>query len=244
MFCPGTSFDKDGQVLVTGGTTPRSFSIFNPRVKPKENPAGEWKPPKGKFELGRGYAGQTYVADGTTFMIGGTWGSAGRLDKNSKDGEVYDPDTDKWHLLSAVTGDSIKMDKSVACEDEKDKPFLPNPDCEKVEWQQHHPWLFAWKGNSIFHAGPSKKMHWFYTTLPNGKTEEAGSRANDNDAVCAVTSMYGRGSRTHPHRRRCSQLSLQGYRKKFRWPGDEKRQVPMPSKSNSEIPAKSSRPRS
>lgn len=186
MFCPGTSFDKDGQVFVTGGTTPKQFSVFDPRVNPNGNPAGSWSAIREKLKLGRGYAGQTYVADGTTFTIGGTWGPAREEDK---DGEVYDG-KGEWKLLKGAKGSSIKMNESWACLNPEDKDWVGDrTQCVKKEWQQHHPWLFAWKGNSIFHAGPSKAMHWF-RAADNGTTKDAGLRADDNDAVCAITSMY------------------------------------------------------
>src|ERR1700712_1528886 len=143
MFCPSTSFDKDGQVLVTGGTTPNTFSIFNPRVNPNLDPAGAWANPEHTFAIARGYAGQTYVADGTTFMIGGAWGWAAKVTHDiygdKKDGEVYDPGTGKWRVLSEVKGESIKMDKVETC---KNKGNEDTRNCVMTEWQQHHPWLF------------------------------------------------------------------------------------------------------
>jgi galactose oxidase len=190
MFCPGTSFNEKGQVLVTGGSSPYGFSIFDPKSNKWERP----KDNKGKlsrFQIPRGYAGQTFLPSGKTFMIGGAWGKAGDTYKE-KDGEVFDPATGTWEKLVNVKAEFIKMDKVVACNDPNNK------NCVKTEWQQHHPWLFAWKDGSIFHAGPSKKMNWFYTKpAKEGAQKDAGFRKDtgepnlaDGDAVCGITSMY------------------------------------------------------
>ncbi|KAF2001301.1 carbohydrate-binding module family 32 [Amniculicola lignicola CBS 123094] len=182
MFCPGTSFDEQGQLFVTGGSSPYGFSIFNPKSGKWSTPIDKTKNQPSKFNIPRGYAGQTFLPNGKTFMIGGTWGAAG---EGEKDGEVYDPATGAWEKLDDVKGNLIKMDPSVTCQDPN------NRKCNVTEWQQHHPWLFAWKDGSIFHAGPSKKLHWFYTLPANrGGAKDAGVRLDDGDAVCGVTSMY------------------------------------------------------
>jgi galactose oxidase len=192
MFCPGTSFDQCGQVLVTGGSSPYAVSIFNPKPNTWITPKDETKEnDDSRLQIPRGYAGQTFLPNGKTFVIGGAWGRAGTL-TTEKDGEVFDPKTGGWEVLENVRAEFIKMDKVVACDDPKNKG------CEMTEWQQHHPWLFAWKNGSIFHGGPSKKMNWFYTTpAKKGTQKDAGFRKDsgtanftDGDAVCGVTSMY------------------------------------------------------
>ena len=49
--------------------------------------------------------------------------------------------------------------------------------------------LFAWKGATIFQAGPSKAMNW-YGTSGTGSHIAAGPRAGDGDAMCGNAVMY------------------------------------------------------
>ena len=53
----------------------------------------------------------------------------------------------------------------------------------------NHAWLFAWKGASVFQAGPSKAMNWFGTTGAGSQTG-AGTRAADADSMCGIAAMY------------------------------------------------------
>jgi len=191
MFCPATSYDEKGHFLVTGGSSPWAFSIYDPESRKWYRPNDIDTNKPSKFSISRGYAGQTYLPNGKTFMIGGAWGPAN--DRTAKDGEVYDPKTGKWEVLTKVTAKSMEMDAVPDCTETQ------NPRCSgwKTEWQNHHPWLFAWKGDSIFHAGPSKRMNWYYTApAKEGATIFAGTRKDnvtgfpDGDAVCGVAVMY------------------------------------------------------
>ena len=195
MFCPGTSYDESGKVIVTGGSTPSALSVYDPRQDLYYNPK-DFSKHSTTLKVPRGYHGQTYLPTGKTFMIGGTWSGG---DKTAdKDGELYDPASNSTRILSNITASCIKMDTSVSCD-----PSRTGEPCVKEEWRQHHAWLFAWRKNSIFHAGPSKKMHWFFTepTADNvvsadGLVRVGGSRRDDSknvshgDAVCGITSMY------------------------------------------------------
>lgn len=49
--------------------------------------------------------------------------------------------------------------------------------------------LFAWKGATIFQAGPSKAMNW-YGTNGTGSHAAAGDRVGDGDAMCGNAVMY------------------------------------------------------
>lgn len=49
--------------------------------------------------------------------------------------------------------------------------------------------LFAWKGATVFQAGPSKAMNW-YGTNGTGSHAAAGDRAGDGDAMCGNAIMY------------------------------------------------------
>jgi galactose oxidase len=189
MFCPGTSFDESGKVIFTGGSTPLAFSIYDPV-------ANSWSTPENKtthrpmtLQIGRGYQGQTFLFNGKTFMIGGRW--SGNKDKGfERDGELYDPATG-WKVLHNVKASIINMNVSRSCKEPED-----GTGCTVDEWQQHHPWLFAWKKDSIFHAGPSQKMNWIFTTPTEGEVKDGGFRIDkntsfaDGDAVCGITSMY------------------------------------------------------
>ena len=188
MFCPGTSFDESGRVIVTGGSTPRAFSIYNSATNTWSTPENKTTHGPMKLQIPRGYQGQTFLPNGKTFIIGGTWsGNAG----DHRDGELYDPTTGAWKILDNVKAESINMTVSQSC-----NPSREDTACYVYDWQQHHPWLFAWKNDSIFHAGPSKKMNWIFITPTNGDVKDGGFRKDedsgfaDGDAVCGITSMY------------------------------------------------------
>jgi len=55
--------------------------------------------------------------------------------------------------------------------------------------QDNHGWLFGWKDGSVFQAGPSKAMNWYYTT-GTGNQSAAGFRASDTDSMCGNAVMY------------------------------------------------------
>ena len=49
--------------------------------------------------------------------------------------------------------------------------------------------LFAWKGATVFQAGPSLAMNW-YDTNGEGSQVGAGNRTGDDDAMCGNAVMY------------------------------------------------------
>ena len=49
--------------------------------------------------------------------------------------------------------------------------------------------LFAWKGATVFQAGPSLAMNW-YDTNGDGTQVGAGNRTGDGDAMCGNAVMY------------------------------------------------------
>lgn len=126
MFCPGISLDGGGRVVVTGGNDAQKTSIYDPE-------AGDWAA-AALMNTPRGYQSSATLADGRVFTIGGSW-SGGRGGKN---GEAYDPAANVWRNLSGCAVSAI----------------LTN-DAQGVYRADNHAWLFAWKGNSVFHAGPS-----------------------------------------------------------------------------------------
>lgn len=190
LFCPGTSLDQNGWAVFTGGSSPDKFTIYSPDNETWFTPEDLTTKKPVVINMTRGYQGQTFLPNGKTFMIGGTWSGGGE----DKHGEIYDPATRKWSLLPGIKASYIKMDPVTIpnCD-----PLKRNPkDCVVDAWQQHHAWLFAWKNNSIFHAGPSKQMNWFFPGSAPGERKAAGRRADlnqtfaDGDAVCGVTAMY------------------------------------------------------
>lgn len=190
MFCPGTSFDESGRVIFTGGASPSKFSIYDPALHEWSTPVNETTHLEQTLKIARGYQGQTFLPDGKTFMIGGNW-SGGR-DLGPRDGELYDPTTKAWKILQNVKAEFIRMDVSRSCGETRN-----DDGCNVYDWREHHPWLFAWKKDSIFHAGPSKKMNWIFTTPPEGAVKDGGFRREDKigglvdgDAVSGITSMY------------------------------------------------------
>ena len=84
MFCPGISYDFNGNLVVTGGDTSAATSIFQ---------QGQWQWQKApSMVLGRGYQSSTTLSDGRIFTIGGSWSGA----RGGKDGEIWDGT--KWSL--------------------------------------------------------------------------------------------------------------------------------------------------
>ncbi|KAG5984609.1 hypothetical protein E4U55_004051 [Claviceps digitariae] len=146
MFCPGISIDGSGQMVVTGGNNAPETSIFDFGTQ-------SWRSAP-NMNVPRGYQSSATLSDGRVFTIGGSWSGGVSL----KNGEVYDPKTNKWTMLN---GASVKPMLT------KDKKGLYRSD--------NHGWLFGWKNDSVFQAGPSTAMNW-YTTTGNGGVSPAGQR--------------------------------------------------------------------
>ncbi|KAK5657379.1 hypothetical protein OQA88_2949 [Cercophora sp. LCS_1] len=177
VFCPGTSMDENGAVLFTGGSTSDRFTFY-------DTDKGWVRPEPNRIVQKRGYQGQTYLPDGRTFMIGGTWSGGG----DDKNGEVWDGKV--WTSLGTkIPASRIKMDPGQC-----DPQWKGRPGCENRDWQQHHPWLYAWKNDYVFHAGPSKKMNWFRLTSGSEEAKDGGVRADDSDAVGGCAVMYDAAS--------------------------------------------------
>lgn len=127
MFCPGISMDANGLIVVTGGNDAKKTSNYSPAT-------GAWTT-GAQMALGRGYQAQTTIGDGRIFTIGGSW-SGGYGGKN---GEIYNSTSNTW---KNVTGCPVSV-------------ILTN-DAQGAFRTDNHAWLFAWKSNSVFQAGPSK----------------------------------------------------------------------------------------
>ncbi|KAM3421093.1 hypothetical protein BST61_g1507 [Cercospora zeina] len=169
MFCPGISSAFDGSIVVTGGSSTKKTSVHT---------AGS----SGGFvvfpelAIPRGYQSQTTLSDGRIFTIGGSWSQITQNQPGSgqvggKTGEVYNFATKQWTVLSGCPT----------------KPLETN-DKEGLYRSDNHAWLFSWKNGSVFQAGPSKAMNWFYTNSQGGYAS-AGTR-DTTDAMCGVFQMY------------------------------------------------------
>ncbi|KAI0191833.1 bleached galactose oxidase [Xylaria flabelliformis] len=160
MFCPGISLDADGRITVTGGNDSKNTSTYNPANSVWTSAA--------QMVIPRGYQASVTVGDGRIFTIGGSW-SGGQGGKN---GEIYSPAANKWTSLPGAV---------VA-------PML-TADAMGVYRADNHAWLFAYKANSVFQAGPSKNMNW-YNVTGSGSYTSAGTRAADGDAMCGNAVMF------------------------------------------------------
>ncbi|ORY67245.1 galactose oxidase precursor [Pseudomassariella vexata] len=159
MFCPGISSLADGRILITGGSNAEATSLYNPSTNLFVRGPD--------MKIARGYQTSTTLSNGKVFTIGGSYSG----ERGGKNGEVYDPATNTWTLLSGALVE----------------PILTT-DNEGIWREDNHGWLFGWKNGSVFHAGPSIKQHW-YGTIGTGSVAEAGMRDGD-DAMCGINVMY------------------------------------------------------
>ena len=160
MFCPGISRDVDGRLIVTGGSDAPRTSIYDQNGDVWTNGPD--------MQLPRGYQSSTTCSDGRIFTIGGSWSGG----QGGKDGEIYDPILDTWTLLPGCPVEPIITSDSAG-----------------VYRADNHAWLFGWKNETVFHAGPSEAMHWFDMN-GDGSFSEAGSRAGNQDSMCGNAVMY------------------------------------------------------
>lgn len=160
MFCPGMSLDANGEAVITGGNDANLTSIYSPATS-------SWHAAS-PLNIPRGYQASATIADGRVFTIGGSWSGA----LGGKNGEIYDTVQNTWTNLPGAAVD----------------PILTK-DLEGIYRQDNHAWLFGWKENSVFHAGPSSVMNW-YNVSDSGSVQGAGTRASDLDSMCGVAVMY------------------------------------------------------
>jgi galactose oxidase len=125
------------------------------------------------MKVARGYQSSATTSTGKVFTIGGSW-SGGQAFKN---GEVYDPKKKAWTLLNKA--DVQKM--------------LTN-DVQGLFRSDNHAWLFGWKSGTVFQAGPSTAMNWYYTNQKDGDVKTAGQRLSERgvapDAMCGNAIMF------------------------------------------------------
>lgn len=119
MFCPGMSSLQDGRLLITGGSNADVTSFYDPASNAFTKGPNMITP--------RGYQTSTTLSDGRIFTIGGAYSPP----IVGKDGEVYDPATNKWTALP----------------DAKVGPML-TVDHEGIWREDNHGWLMGWKNGS------------------------------------------------------------------------------------------------
>ncbi|TLD18591.1 hypothetical protein PspLS_10178 [Pyricularia sp. CBS 133598] len=162
MFCPGISTLADGKMVVTGGNDAAVVSIYDPATN-RFVRAPDMK-------VARGYQSSTTLSNGKVFTIGGSF-TGGVFNKN---GEVYDPSSNKWTLLDGCKAEALNTPDS--------------------DWRRdNHAWLYGWTGGSVFQAGPSGQMNWYSTETNGGGTRSAGVRNSTAAAMCGTNVMYDTG---------------------------------------------------
>lgn len=158
MFCPATAMLPDGRLLVNGGAAGIKSSIYDPV-------ANTWSS-GGDMNIARGYNTDAVTSAGNVFTIGGSWnGTAGQ----DKTGELWSTSSG-WKLLSGIPA----------------APMM-GPDPAGPFAGDNHAWLFSVGGGTVFQAGPSAQMNWFYTTANGG----AGSYASAGNRGTSPYSMAG-----------------------------------------------------
>lgn len=158
-FCEGTTILANGNVIVSGGQDANRTSIADAN--------GNWSA-SSNLNIPRGYAASTLTSTGQVFILGGSWQGGSTTPKL---GELYTP------------GQGWKILKNVLPQD-----FMTN-DIAGQYRADNHMWLFAASNGWVFHAGPSKKMHWINTN-GDGSVVSAGTRGNDIDAMNGNAVMY------------------------------------------------------
>jgi len=161
MFCPGIAIDGTGMLIVTGGNDAMVTSLYDAEKD-------QWfKGPE--MHLRRGYQSTTTLSDGRVFVVGGSWAGGSNF---PKDGEVYDPVARTWTMLPGA----------------KVKPMLTD-DMEGTWRADNHGWLFGWKNLTIFQAGPSVAMNWYYAS-GTGDVKKGGKRLDDGDSMSGSAVMF------------------------------------------------------
>ncbi|KAK1974852.1 kelch domain-containing protein [Colletotrichum cereale] len=172
MFCPGTSLDADGRIIVTGGSSASKTSVLDF----KKGESSSWTP-LSNMQISRGYQSSCTTSEGKIFVIGGSFSGAGR-----RDGEVYDPKANTWTKLAGCPVKPLVMQRGM--------------------FPDSHAWLWSWKNGSVLQAGPAKQMNWYDTKGTGSNTPAGLRGADDDsmcgvsvmyDAVAGKIFTYGGG---------------------------------------------------
>jgi galactose oxidase len=160
MFCPGTSIDESGKLMVSGGNDEARSSLYDAGTNTWSSLASIQRP--------RGYHSSVLLSDGRFFVIGGSWSG----EVGNKHGEIYSAATNTWTKLDGCAVSRIQTKDPAG-------PYKSD----------NHPWLFAWKKNLVFHAGPSTQMNWFNVS-GQGSWKDGGTRGSDTDSMSGTAAMY------------------------------------------------------
>ena len=117
------------------------------------------------LNIPRGYHSMVTLSDGNVFTIGGSW-SGGRGNKHS---EIWDYETGTWSRKEGI------------------------PVAAMGNSSDYHAWLWQAPNGKLFHAGPTREMHWIDYSTPEGSYTSAGSRAADDHAFSGAIVMYDKG---------------------------------------------------
>jgi len=156
MFCPGTAVLANGKIMIMGGSTQTRVSIYDPSDGPSE--FDKWSRGE-EMHIARGYQSATVLSDGSVFTVGGSW-NIDLVYTGHKDAEVWNATQNKWIEKFGIQGDDLATDDN----------------------QDYHAWLFQADNGRIFHAGPSRWMHWIDLggVDEEGSFEKAGLREDPN----------------------------------------------------------------
>ncbi|OLN93108.1 Galactose oxidase 3 [Colletotrichum chlorophyti] len=172
MFCPGTSMDAEGRIIVTGGSSASKTSVLDFR-KGESSP---WTP-LSNMKISRGYQSSCTTSEGKVFVLGGSFSGAGK-----RDGEIYDPSANTWTKLPGCPVKPIVMQRGL--------------------FPDSHAWLWSWKNGSVLQAGPAKQMNWFDTKATGANKPAGLRAADEDsmcgvsvmyDAVAGKIFTYGGG---------------------------------------------------
>lgn len=167
MFCPGTAVLSDGRIMISGGQNADAVTFYDPAADDSWY-AGE------RLNIPRGYHSMTVLGDGSVFTLGGSWG---RVVRGNKHGELWTPG-EGWQLKNNI----VLSDGS---------SFLTE-DREGVYRSDNHMWLFEAPNGYLFHAGPSKQMHWI-DSAGDGQIMDSLLRGDDNHAMNGNAIMFDIG---------------------------------------------------
>ena len=120
------------------------------------------------LNIPRAYNSAVTLSDGAVFTLGGSY--AGGL--GGKTGELWRKGAG-WRVLGNV----------------RPEPVFDTADTGGLFRRDNHMWLFAAAGGWVFHAGPSRAMHWV-DTAGDGAVVGAGARADDGDAMNGNAVLY------------------------------------------------------
>ncbi len=167
MFCPGISLLDDGRLLISGGNSAGSTSIYSAET----DNSSVWQRAE-DLNIPRGYHSSAITPSGAVFTIGGSWsgGIGGKM------GEIWHEGRG-WFPLSGLPGSLLQEGTN---------------DPEGVYREDNHAWIFAAPGERMFHAGPGTAMHWLDLN-GNGSYTSAGTRADDEYSMNGSVAMYDIG---------------------------------------------------